>query len=41
MATQLNIRLSLAEKEQLEQLAAAAGLSVSDYVRSRVLPPEP
>jgi len=37
MQTQLNIRLSEAEKALLEERAAAAGLTVSDYVRRRAL----
>ncbi len=37
MQTQLNIRLSEAEKALLEDRAAAAGLTVSDYVRRRAL----
>lgn len=36
--SQLQIRVTVDEKEALKRLAAAAGLSVSSYVLSRVLP---
>ncbi len=38
-AQQLQIRVSRAQKDQLRVLAKAAGLDMSSYVLSRVLPP--